>query len=66
MGYCPNCKSRLTCGCQKRKATDGTSACENCVVKKNTELANAKSPAPSTSTSPTNVTATYKGPGTQI
>lgn len=31
MLICPNCKATLTCGCQKRKASDGVTICSNCV-----------------------------------
>lgn len=27
---CLNCKKRLGCGCQKAKASDGTSVCKSC------------------------------------
>jgi hypothetical protein len=28
---CSNCKSQLTCGCQKRTASDGKQVCSNCL-----------------------------------
>jgi hypothetical protein len=28
---CKNCGAKLSCGCQKRTASDKTSACSNCV-----------------------------------
>lgn len=28
---CPNCKKRLSCGCKRRKASDGTQCCSSCV-----------------------------------
>lgn len=28
---CPNCKVKLSCGCQTRKASNGTSVCTNCI-----------------------------------
>lgn len=31
MATCNNCKSKLTCGCQRRTAKDGTSCCNKCV-----------------------------------
>jgi len=31
MAVCSNCKKSLSCGCQKRKASDGTSVCTNCI-----------------------------------
>jgi hypothetical protein len=30
---CPNCKTRLSCGCQTRKASNGTAVCTNCIGK---------------------------------
>ncbi len=32
MSVCPNCKSKLSCGCQKRVAKDGTTVCNNCLA----------------------------------
>ena len=31
MATCSNCKKSLSCGCQKRKATDGREVCTNCI-----------------------------------
>lgn len=31
MAICPNCKSKLSCGCQKRTASDGKQVCSNCM-----------------------------------
>jgi len=28
---CPNCNSTLSCGCQRRTASDGTQCCSSCV-----------------------------------
>ena len=28
---CNNCNARLSCGCQKRRASDGTSCCSSCL-----------------------------------
>lgn len=33
MSTCPNCKARLTCGCQKKKASDGKQVCSTCFSK---------------------------------
>ena len=30
MSTCSNCKTRLSCGCQKRTASNGTSVCSKC------------------------------------
>ena len=27
---CPNCNSKLSCGCQKRTASDGKQVCTSC------------------------------------
>jgi len=32
MAQCSNCKKNLSCGCQKRTASDGVSVCSNCSV----------------------------------
>ena len=31
MAVCSNCRRSLSCGCQKRKASDGASVCSNCI-----------------------------------
>lgn len=31
MATCANCKGRMSCGCQKRTASDGKSACSSCI-----------------------------------
>lgn len=28
---CNNCGARMSCGCQKRRASDGTSCCSTCL-----------------------------------
>ena len=33
MATCKNCKKTLSCGCQKAKASDGTSVCRSCKTK---------------------------------
>jgi hypothetical protein len=30
MATCNNCRKRLSCGCQKAKASDGASVCKGC------------------------------------
>ena len=32
MSTCPNCKKKLSCGCQKRKARNGREVCSNCLT----------------------------------
>lgn len=29
---CPNCNNTLSCGCQKRVASDGTQVCTSCIA----------------------------------
>lgn len=29
---CPNCNSQITCGCQKRTASDGKQVCSTCLT----------------------------------
>jgi hypothetical protein len=31
MANCPNCKKKLSCGCQKRQASDGKTVCSGCI-----------------------------------
>jgi hypothetical protein len=72
MGYCPNCKTRLTCGCQKRVSTKGVAGCANCITQLNgatpppQQQQTAIAPVPAPVKAPTNVVGTFKGPGTQI
>lgn len=65
MSYCPNCKVRITCGCQKAKAKNGASCCTACVNSLNQQLTAQPAPPPSP-IAPTNVVASYSGPGKQI
>jgi len=51
MSKCPNCGSTLTCGCQKRKLSDGKMGCTKCANGVPTKPA-----TPSTSTSNTKPT----------
>jgi len=62
MGYCSNCKARLTCSCQKRVSKDGKSGCQNCIAELN--ATNTKSSP--TKNDPNTVKAAYNGPGIQI
>lgn len=32
MSQCSNCKQNLSCGCQRRNASDGTQVCTNCIT----------------------------------
>jgi transcription initiation factor TFIIIB Brf1 subunit/transcription initiation factor TFIIB len=29
---CPNCNTKLSCGCQKKVASDGKQVCSNCLT----------------------------------
>lgn len=31
MSACSNCKTKLSCGCQKRTASNGVSVCSTCI-----------------------------------
>lgn len=37
---CPNCGNQLTCGCQKRIASDKTQVCSSCYVRYEAALKN--------------------------
>jgi hypothetical protein len=43
---CPNCKARLSCGCQTRKASNGAAVCTNCLGKYEASLKIAKNTKP--------------------
>ena len=32
MAHCTNCQSTISCGCQKRTASDGKEVCANCLA----------------------------------
>ena len=38
---CKNCGKKLSCGCKKRAAKDGTSCCSTCVQSYNNSLTTA-------------------------
>jgi hypothetical protein len=38
MSTCPNCGKKLSCGCQKTKASDGRICCNSCVGSYNKSL----------------------------
>jgi hypothetical protein len=60
MSACLNCGTKLSCGCQKRTASDGKSVCGTCLAGYE---ANLKKPGTTTnSTAPTNVNVFYKKP----
>jgi Zn ribbon nucleic-acid-binding protein len=47
---CPNCKSKITCGCQRRTTADGKAGCTKCISTLNGESKPALKPK-TTSTS---------------
>jgi len=66
MSYCQNCNTRITCGCQRSTATDGTRVCTNCVAAYNAKVQKAAAKKTPGAQGPSNVTATYSGPGKQV
>lgn len=55
---CTNCGAKLSCGCQKRTASDGKQVCSNCLAKYELTIKSS----PKSSTSPTNVNVFYNAP----
>ena len=66
MAQCPNCGKQLSCGCQRRIASNGVSACTNCIGILEAKIKNSgqrhfiPSQPPKQGTNPANVTATFK------
>jgi uncharacterized protein YbaR (Trm112 family) len=42
MSACPNCKSQLSCGCQRRTASNGTTVCSGCLAAYESKLQGIK------------------------
>jgi hypothetical protein len=42
MQTCNNCKAGLSCGCQRRVASNGTNVCTNCIAKYEAALVAAR------------------------
>lgn len=42
MAACSNCKATLSCGCQRRTASNGTSVCSNCLAKYEAQIKKEK------------------------
>ena len=66
---CPNCNARLSCGCQRRTASDGKAVCSMCLVKYENTIKLQKTPQrfipPKQGfdyTAPTYIDVTYKPP----
>jgi len=66
MSYCTNCKTKLTCGCQKRVSNKGVACCASCIAVLNGTPPPKQTASEPNAIAPTNVTAKYVGPGTQI
>lgn len=64
MKICSNCGIQLSCGCQRREASDGTQCCDQCVGAYEAKISPQPSPSPSAkvvvtkkvSTNDTNIT----------
>jgi hypothetical protein len=60
---CQNCKSKLSCGCQKRSASNGVPVCTMCLSSYEATLKTSPvAPVIKGITHPTNVTVLYKAP----
>ena len=42
MATCPNCKNKMSCGCQKRTAKDGKTVCSKCITSYEADLKQRK------------------------
>jgi len=42
MATCSNCKTKMSCGCQKRSASDGKSVCSKCLTSYEADLKQRK------------------------
>jgi hypothetical protein len=62
MSACLNCGTKLSCGCQKRTASDGKSVCGTCLAGYEASLKRSGTPATTNPTAPTNVNVFYKKP----
>ena len=47
MAKCPNCGAGMSCGCQRRTASNGATACSSCVNKLEAKLTAEKQTAQS-------------------
>ena len=65
MNVCKNCQSQISCGCQIRRASDGTDCCSRCLEEVESKIKTVVLPQQDiqhtkpSSTNPTNVTVTY-------
>jgi hypothetical protein len=42
MSVCPNCSRKLSCGCQRRVASNGSACCSNCITSLEAKLKAAR------------------------
>jgi hypothetical protein len=59
---CLNCGTKLSCGCQKRVATDGKNACSICLPAYETKVKAAKVAGTSVPNTPPNKNIIYQKP----
>jgi hypothetical protein len=45
MSQCSNCNQTLTCGCQRRKASNGVQVCTNCLVSYESQIQTINQPS---------------------
>ena len=45
MSQCSNCNQTLTCGCQKRNASNGVQVCSNCLSSYESKIKNVSQPS---------------------
>lgn len=45
MSQCPNCNQKLSCGCQKRNASNGVQVCTNCLSSYESQIKNVNQPS---------------------
>lgn len=62
MSACLNCGTKLSCGCQKRTASDGKSVCGTCLAGYESNLKKSGTPPTVNPTTNTNVNVFYKKP----
>lgn len=59
---CPNCKTSMSCGCQKRIASNGTTVCSNCLASYEASLGKAKIANVVTTPAPSGISVKYNPP----
>ncbi len=58
---CPSCNSKLSCGCQRRTASNGAQVCTLCISRYESEIVAKKNKAVNT---PSNIQITHNPPNT--